>query len=363
MKTITYFFEKYFTVIWGILLFIQFDGIVNAQVAVNLPLITTQIVGTEAYYPITVGNLTGENVTAFQFSFYYNKSIAIITDATSQSLMTSGAQVFFFADTLNGLINCAWASASPLSGSGSIVSLKFKFRESGSCILTCTNPVSHINTFLFNNGTPAATMIDGSIDVPLPVELNSFSFYNCKNNISLKWETKTEVNGNKYEIERTLVSRKDATVTWASIGTVLASGTSNSPKWYSFIDKNLQTGKYQYRLKMIDNDGSFQYSKVIETEVTTPKNFELSQNYPNPWNPSTKINYTLPFDSKVILEVYNITGERICELVNEEQSAGYYSVGFRSSKLSSGVYFYRMTAADKATGSNFSAIKKMIMLK
>ena len=114
---------------------------------------------------------------------------------------------------------------------------------------------------------------------------------------------------------------------------------------------------------MIDNDGTFEYSKVIETEVTTPKNFELSQNFPNPWNPSTKINYNLPFDSKVTLEVYNITGERISQLVNEEQSAGYYSVDFGSSKLSSGVYFYRITALDKVIGNNFSAIKKMILIK
>ena len=150
---------------------------------------------------------------------------------------------------------------------------------------------------------------------------------------------------------------------WTNVGSIKAAVLSNSPKQYSFLDKNLQSGKYQYRLKMIDNNGTFEYSKLIETEVVQPKNFELCQNYPNPFNPSTKINYSLPFDSKVNLEVYNITGERICELVNEEQSAGYYSVDFGSSRLSSGVYFYRITAVDKATGNNFSAIKKMILLK
>jgi hypothetical protein len=99
----------------------------------------------------------------------------------------------------------------------------------------------------------------------------------------------------------------------------------------------------------------------------TPVQFMLEQNYPNPFNPSTKIDYNLPFDSKVSLEVYNIIGNRIAQLVNEEQLAGYYSVDFNSSsfsrEISSGIYFYRITAVDKTTGNNFSSIKKMILLK
>jgi hypothetical protein len=118
---------------------------------------------------------------------------------------------------------------------------------------------------------------------------------------------------------------------------------------------------------MIDNDGTFNYSNLIETAVDLPKTFDLSQNYPNPFNPSTKINYTLPFDSKVTMEVYNITGNKIAQLVNEDQPAGYYTVDFNSSvisrNLSSGVYFYRIIAADKVDGTNFTSIKKMMLLK
>jgi hypothetical protein len=118
---------------------------------------------------------------------------------------------------------------------------------------------------------------------------------------------------------------------------------------------------------MIDNDGSYKFSNIVETDITSPKNFELSQNYPNPFNPSTRINYTLPYDSRVALEIYSITGKRICQLVNQEQSAGYYSVDLNSSTLdrsiSSGIYFYRIITIDKAAGNNFSATKKMIFLK
>ena len=116
---------------------------------------------------------------------------------------------------------------------------------------------------------------------------------------------------------------------------------------------------------MIDNNGSYKYSSVVETEISLPKEFAISQNYPNPFNPSTKIDYQVPVDAKVILEVYNITGQKVVELVNQDQQAGYYSVNFgsSSSKLASGVYIYRIVATEKANGNNFSSIKKMMLLK
>jgi len=126
----------------------------------------------------------------------------------------------------------------------------------------------------------------------------------------------------------------------------------------------VQAGKYQYRIKMIDNDGSFAYSKAVETIITSPRSTELSQNYPNPFNPSTKINYNLPKDSKVTLDIYNIIGGKVVELVNQEQSAGYYTADVGSSaNLSSGVYIYRLTTIDKETGNNFTSSKKMTLIK
>ena len=198
---------------------------------------------------------------------------------------------------------------------------------------------------------------------PLPVELFSFTA-NVSNgrNIKLKWETKTELNSSKFIIEN-----KSALTSWESVASVNASGESNSPKYYSFTIKNLQADNYQFRLKMIDNDGSFTYSKTIETAISLPDVFTLSQNYPNPFNPSTKINYSLPYDSKVTLEIFNIAGVRIGQLVNDQQSAGYYSVDFNSSSvgrnISTGVYFYRITASDNVNKTNFSSVKKMILIK
>jgi hypothetical protein len=105
----------------------------------------------------------------------------------------------------------------------------------------------------------------------------------------------------------------------------------------------------------------------VQNENDNKLTFRLDQNYPNPFNPSTRINYNLPFDSNVILEIFNITGERIGQLVNKEQPAGHYSVDFNAAainkNISSGVYFYRITAVNKVTGNIFSSIKKMILIK
>jgi hypothetical protein len=98
-----------------------------------------------------------------------------------------------------------------------------------------------------------------------------------------------------------------------------------------------------------------------------PVQFTLEQNFPNPFNPSTQINYNLPFDSKVTLEVFNVIGKSIGQLVNQEQSAGSYYVNFNPSSfnvnITSGIYFYKIIAIGNTAGNNFTSVKKMILLK
>jgi len=93
-------------------------------------------------------------------------------------------------------------------------------------------------------------------------------------------------------------------------------------------------------------------------ENTIPvKSFSLSQNFPNPFNPSTRIQYQVPSISQVVLKIYDVLGNEIATLVNEEQSAGVYEIEFNASKLSSGVYFYRLQA------DVFSETKKFMLIK
>jgi hypothetical protein len=286
-----------------------------------------------------------------------------ISEGGSGSAITAGSVVLNYnaGDGVSDTTNLRIAQG-PGSGSGTWTDLGGN--ASGSPVGKITSTVSF--TDLATNTIFTLANHIGGLNT-LPVELTSFTISNNSRSVQLNWVTGTEKNCAKFDIERALVKTNEKSVMWVTSGTVSASGTSTSTMNYLFTDKNMQSGKYQYRLKMIDYDGSFQYSNIVETEIALPKNFDLSQNYPNPFNPSTKINYNLPFDSKVVLEVYDIKGVRIGQLVNEEQPAGYYSVDFNSSligkNIPSGVYFYKITSVDKITGNNFSLIKKMILLK
>jgi hypothetical protein len=186
---------------------------------------------------------------------------------------------------------------------------------------------------------------------PLPVELVSFNALLVKNNVELNWKTETEVNNYGFEIERSINNN------WKKIGFVEGHGNSNSPKFYSFTDKIPVGGsKFQYRLKQVDTDGKYEYSDIVEVEML-PDKFALFQNYPNPFNPTTTIRYQLPKESKVVLTIYDILGEKVTELLNENIEAGVYEIEFNAKSLPSGTYIYRISA------ENFVETKKMILLR
>ena len=111
-----------------------------------------------------------------------------------------------------------------------------------------------------------------------------------------------------------------------------------------------------YKLIPRKNDDFVGYTDV-EEEIVTPKVFELAQNYPNPFNPTTVIQYSIPMSEFVTLKIYDVLGREVQTLVNKEQSAGVYNVEFNASKLTSGVYFYRIEAG------SFVAVKKLLLLK
>lgn len=199
---------------------------------------------------------------------------------------------------------------------------------------------------------------------PLPVELSSFTAIVNGNSIILMWRTETEVSNYGFEIERasSLPDGKAGPTTplqegWKKIGFVEGHGNSNSPKDYAFTDTPLEGTNFQYRLKQIDTDGKFQYSDIITVEIATPVQFELKQNFPNPFNPATTITYNLPRDGFVTMKVYDIVGSEIETLVNEEKKAGSYLVTFDGANLSSGVYICSMT------GNGFVKSIKMLMIK
>jgi len=206
--------------------------------------------------------------------------------------------------------------------------------------------------------------ISGGGAVPLPVELTSFSASVKNKAVNLVWHTATEVNNYGFEIEKTSPRPSpyqgeggEAGRGWVKVGFVKGSGNSNSANEYSYTDKTVATGKYIYRLKQIDNDGKYEYSKEVEVDLGKPTTFALNQNYPNPFNPTTSIEYSVVGSQYVSLKVFNVLGKEVAVLVNEKQEPGVYTVNFSSANLSGGVYLYRLQAGD------FVQTKKMILLK
>ncbi|MBK7631116.1 MAG: T9SS type A sorting domain-containing protein [Ignavibacteriales bacterium] len=145
---------------------------------------------------------------------------------------------------------------------------------------------------------------------------------------------------------------------WNKIGFVEGNGNSNSPKQYSYVDKDLFAGgsKLQYRLKQVDSDGQFEYSDAVEIEIV-PTEYELSQNYPNPFNPSTTIRFSLPKETQLKINIYNMLGELVQILAEGKYEAGYHKVTFNASSLPSGAYIYRIES------SNFVQVRKMVLIK
>ena len=210
-------------------------------------------------------------------------------------------------------------------------------------------------------------------DSALPVELTTFTSSIINNKVKLYWETATEVNNYGFEIQRqnqvSSIENQDKSRRWEKISFVDGNGNSNSPKNYEYVDNTVNSGKYLYRLKQIDIDGQFKYSKTVEVDLGVPSKFELSQNYPNPFNPTTVIKYEIPEiatfrflnngqgASFVTLKVYDVLGNEISTLVNKNQEAGNYKVNFDAGNLTSGVYFYTLKVGD------YLQTKRMILLR
>jgi len=205
-----------------------------------------------------------------------------------------------------------------------------------------------------NNGAILHTTNGG-----VPVELTTFTAIVNGKEVILNWSTATELNNYGFEIQRKALGGDFATVAF-----VKEQGTTTQQNQYSFADKNLDEGKYFYRLKQVDFSGTFEYSKIIEVELNSVLVYSLGQNFPNPFNPSTKISWQSPVSGRQVLKVFDVLGNEIATLVDEEQEAGSYEIEFNAEKLSSGVYFYQLKVypANGGAGS-FVETRKMILLR
>jgi uncharacterized delta-60 repeat protein len=210
------------------------------------------------------------------------------------------------------------------------------------------------NSMYFTNYASDFVVIKYSQFSHTPVELSSFKGIVNNSFVELLWTTVSEVNNKGFEIEKQYAGSNQ----WKLIGFVDGTGTTSEKNNYSFIDRNLSAGKYLYRLKQIDYDGSFEYSNIVEVEVNNiPAQFSLEQNYPNPFNPSTNFEFQIANSGFVNLKIFNVLGNEVETLVSEEKEPGIFKKEYNASQLASGIYYYRLTV------NGFTDTKKFVLLK
>ncbi|MCL6495360.1 MAG: T9SS type A sorting domain-containing protein [Ignavibacterium sp.] len=188
----------------------------------------------------------------------------------------------------------------------------------------------------------------------VPVELENFTVRNESDKIILQWQTASELNNKGFEVER-----KFGNSDFASVGFVEGKGTTTEKQFYNFIDKPSENGLYSYRLKQIDFNGVNHFSDEVEIQFVSSIQVHLEQNYPNPTNARTVIQWSIPIDAHVKLKLYDVLGREVLTLVDGFREAGLYEnqIDFNKTELPSGIYFYELRIG------SVSALKKLILIK
>lgn len=185
----------------------------------------------------------------------------------------------------------------------------------------------------------------------VPVELVNFSGRLEGFTIYLNWNTASEINNAGFEVQQ--LTAKD----WQKIGFVAGKGTTTIGQSYSF-ETTATTNSLRFRLKQLDLDGSFTYSKILVIDAV-PYSFSVSQNYPNPFNPSTNISFQIPSAGKVRIVLFDMLGRRIQKVETPELSAGMHQYELKAGSLglSSGIYFLQLTFGNTTIQKKINLLK------
>jgi len=191
----------------------------------------------------------------------------------------------------------------------------------------------------------------------LSVELAGFDAYTTANGVDLQWSTASETNADRWEIERCVNGMN----VFEKIAEVAAQNSATGAT-YSFADRNGVSGTtYDYRLVDVDANGVRTAHQTVSARFgdasATVLEYKLADAYPNPFNPSTTISFTVPEAGDVTLRIFDLSGREITTLVNGQVEAGEHTLEWTAEGLPSGTYFYTLSAA------NYTATKKLMLLK
>jgi hypothetical protein len=196
-------------------------------------------------------------------------------------------------------------------------------------------------------------------DHRLPVELLGFDGRDAQDGVHLSWSTASETDNNGFRVER----QRENTEDWQQVGYVNSHGQSATRSDYTFVDANVQTGqRYAYRLTSIANTGETDELQLIVVThgeynaAEAPREFRLLGNYPNPFNPTTRVVFELNQQADITLKVYNPVGQLVGLLASGTYEAGAHSVEFNAADLPTGMYI-----AQLSNGSQTQMMKMMLI--
>ncbi len=219
---------------------------------------------------------------------------------------------------------------------------------------------SHYQVFITDSMSVYAAQSNGfyKLNSPffIPVELESFNAYATENDVLLEWQTATELNNSGFEVLHSTDNEN-----YEKIAFVPGFGTTTEKHNYNYKVENLNAGIHYFRLKQVDFDGTETLTNTIEVTIENliVHYFSLEQNFPNPFNPTTTISFSLPNTEKVVLKVYDLLGNEIVTLLDGIKEAGVYNIRFDGAELnlSSGVYIYKLQAGVNVASKKLSLIK------
>ena len=308
-----------------------------AQLAVSPPdTIHLQSIGDTLVVPLFLENKDAAPLDAFGLTLTYPHNLLSFLSTDSLGTLTEEWMVISSRENEPGTVMVGGFHTEPTTHSGVLVNLLFRSNVSG----------------VFCDTLRLVEFFDDLADAPstyaliTPVELVFFEATVLEDRVQLTWQTASESNNLGFEIER-----KSSQTEFSNIGFVPGGGTTTTSQRYTFTDTDINPGEFFYRLKQIDTNGLVHFSETIRVTITPAQAFVLMPNFPNPFNPLTTIHYTVPKQSFIRIDVYNIQGQLVTTLVNQTVPAGKHSTrwsGTNSSgkAVSPGVYFCRMQSGN-----------------
>jgi len=347
---------------------------------------------------VKLKNLSDSQIKYFEGKIFYdNEYLKILgIDLKNNSIIKSKGLFISKVDTINCFVRFGWVDTNPLQLEGDLFNLIIRANKPGSTTLTTIDKSTNAETFLLRNGEVNCEVITSKIEIITSyVGFVQSAVYGTQAELELKFINMFNVGSFSFRIhyDQTNVEMLSVENIYKNISLIYnAKNGIINLGWYdisAFNPVNISDGRIcTVKFNVQNYTGSLRFDAISEvtddvgnkllvkfenydfTTITGVdysnslcNDYDIDQNYPNPFNPVTTIKYSTPTKGNVKVSVFNLIGEEIEILMNEELPAGEHTIQWNAANLSSGVYFYSIKAESSLGKTKYSAIKKMLLLK